>query len=85
MTTPYERTRALLQTKQFLHRLASLGDDAIPLSMQIEAEALLRHYPGLVDIEAAHTASPDVFGPLLREEWDSFLKDGPAVSDDFEK
>jgi hypothetical protein len=60
MTTPYERTRALLQTREFLRRKAALGDP----DMRAEAKALLRHYPGLVDIEAAHTASPDVFGPV---------------------
>ena len=60
MTTPYERTRALLQTREFLRLYAALGDP----EMRANAAALLRHYPGLVDIEAAHTASPDVFGPV---------------------
>jgi hypothetical protein len=65
MTTPFERTRSLVQTRDFLHRLTSLGDDAIPLSMQIEAEAVLAHYPTLQDIEAAHKANPEFFGPVL--------------------
>jgi len=64
MTTPFERTRALLQTRDFLHRLTSLGDDAIPLSMQIEAEALLARYPTLSDIETAHKSNPEIFGPV---------------------
>jgi len=64
MTTPYERTRSLVQTKDFLRRLTSLGDDAIPLSMQVEAGALLQHYPTLQDIEIAHKANPDIFGPV---------------------
>lgn len=63
MTTPYERTRALVQTKQFLHELCSL-DDAIPLSMLRAAEELLRHYPTLADIEVAHKSNPDTFGPV---------------------
>ena len=64
MTTPYERTRALVQTKDFLRQLTSLGDDAIPLSMQVEAEALLQHYPTLQEIETAHKSNPEVYGPV---------------------
>jgi hypothetical protein len=60
MTTPYERTRALLQTREFLRRYAALGDP----EMRDKAKALLRHYPTLADVAAAHTASPDVFGPV---------------------
>lgn len=45
MTTPYERTRALVQTRNFLQRLASLGEDVIPISLLNEAEALLSALP----------------------------------------
>ena len=61
--TPYERTRSLVQTKQFLHELCSL-DDAIPLTMLLVAQDLLRHYPSLTDIEIAHKSNPDTFGPV---------------------
>ncbi|MDR7307959.1 BPSL0761 family protein [Rhodoferax saidenbachensis] len=64
MTTPYQRTRSLVLTKEFLHRLCSLGDDVLPLTMVTEAEALLRHFPTLRDIEAAHKELPEVFGPV---------------------
>lgn len=64
MTTPYERTRALVQTRDFLQRLATLGDDAVPISLLMEAEALFRHYPGLAHIELAHKALPMFFGPV---------------------
>lgn len=64
MTTPYERTRALVKTKDFLRRLSSLGDDVVPLAIAIEAEALLRHYPALAQIELAHKALPMFFGPV---------------------
>lgn len=64
MTTPYERTRALVLTKEFLRRLSSLGDDAVPLAIATEAEALLRHYPTLQDIELAHRANPELYGPV---------------------
>lgn len=63
MTTPYERTRALVLTKDFLRRLSSLGDDAVFIALAGEAEALLRHYPTLQEIEIAHRANPEVFGP----------------------
>jgi hypothetical protein len=64
MTTPYESTRALVNTRDFLQRLATLGDDAVPISLLMEAEALLRHYPGLAHIELAHKALPMFFGPV---------------------
>jgi hypothetical protein len=53
-----------VQTRDFLHRLASLGDDAIPLSMQVQVDALLEHFPGLAEIEAAHKSNPEIFGPV---------------------
>nr|WP_315232434.1 BPSL0761 family protein [uncultured Albidiferax sp.] len=65
MTTPYERTRALVQTRDFLQRLATLGDDAVPISLLMEAETLLRHYPVVAQIELAHKALPMFFGPVL--------------------
>ena len=63
MTTPYQRTRTLVQTRQFLHELCAL-DDAIPLPMLVAAQDLLRHYPSLADIEIAHKSNPDTFGPV---------------------
>ena len=63
MTTPYLRTRSLVLTKELLRRLSSLGDDVVPLSISVEAEELLRHYPTLKDIELAHKSNPEVFGP----------------------
>lgn len=64
MTTPYECTRALVGTSDFLQRLATRGDVAAPISLAIEAEALLRHYPPLTKIELAHRALPMFFGPV---------------------
>lgn len=63
MTTPFQRTKALVLTKELLRRLSSLGDDVVPLSISVEAEALLRHYPTLLEIDSAHKASPKIFGP----------------------
>jgi hypothetical protein len=64
MKVPFERTRALVLTKDFLRRLSSLGDDVVPLAISVEAETLLRHYPALAQIELAHQALPQFFGPV---------------------
>ena len=64
MTTPFQRTKALVLTKELLRQLSSLGDDAVPIGLAVEAEALLRHFPTLADIELAHKANPEVFGPV---------------------
>jgi hypothetical protein len=64
MTTPFERTRALVQTKNFLLRLSVLGAEVVPRAIAVEAEALLRHYPDFTHLELAHQALPMFFGPV---------------------
>lgn len=52
MTLPYERTRSVLNTQQFLLRLATPyggGLKRIPNDVRAEARRLLRHYPSWVD------------------------------------
>ncbi|MDO8450334.1 MAG: BPSL0761 family protein [Rhodoferax sp.] len=65
MTTPYERTRTLIECKQFLSQLADPArapwDSA---ELQRIASWLLRHYPTLLNIESAHEALPDLYGPV---------------------
>lgn len=56
MTIPYERTRALILTRELLKRLAAEGTH--------NAAQLLKHYPNLAEIEAAHKALPEIFGPV---------------------
>lgn len=51
MTTPSERTAAVLRTRAFLMELANPSVDAIPPDVASIAQSLLRHYPGLADIE----------------------------------
>lgn len=60
MTTPRERTLAVLQTRRFLRRLANMED--LPEAIRLEAERLLRHYPGSVHIGYAAVAWPTHFG-----------------------
>lgn len=65
MTIPFERTRALIECKQFL---TELSDPARapwdPVELQRIATWLLRHYPTLLNIESAHEALPDLYGPV---------------------
>lgn len=65
MTVPFERTRALIQTKEFLEAMMDpRRTPRTPKWMRGKAKSLLRHYPGLAEIEAAHKALPDEFGPV---------------------
>ena len=67
MTIPFERTRALIECKQFLTQLADPARSPWdPLELQRIATWLLRHYPTLPNIESAHEASPDLYGPVPR-------------------
>ncbi|MEJ8816040.1 BPSL0761 family protein [Variovorax ureilyticus] len=46
MTTPYERTRALLYTREFLEELQSIQKwPQLPDTLRRRAKALARHYP----------------------------------------
>ncbi|CDG51734.1 conserved hypothetical protein [Halomonas sp. A3H3] len=68
MTTPSERTRAIIQTHEFLTELSRshhLAED-----IRTEAKRLLRHYPSKREmLEAAHVeqhlAEGTVFQPMF--------------------
>lgn len=65
MTTPYERTRSLIQTKAFLEALLNPKQTPrAPQAVREEARRLLRHYPGYAEIELAHQELPDWYGPV---------------------
>lgn len=65
MTIPFERTRALIGTKEFLEAMLDPKQTPrTPRWMRGRAKALLKHYPGLCEIEMAHQALPDKFGPV---------------------
>lgn len=65
MTTPYERTRAILETKSLLLKLVDTKrQPRMPKSVREHAEYLLRHYPAHVDIEAAHKALPELYASV---------------------
>jgi hypothetical protein len=58
MTTPDERTQAVLLTREFLNRLAYSRAAGVPESIRHEAKALLRHYPDPGDMEVVHGTCP---------------------------
>lgn len=57
MTMPHERTRAVLQTREFLKGLAG-KEPGIPQAVRQEAERLLRHYPDELDLAITAKALP---------------------------
>jgi hypothetical protein len=66
VTTPSERTRAVLHTREFLRWVKSADLTAeVFAQMKREARLLLRHYPSSVDMEIAHLSCPMWFGASL--------------------
>jgi hypothetical protein len=65
MTIPLERTRAVLQTKEFLLELQDpTKSPGVPEEVRREANRLLRHFPSTWDLNAAHRGAPDWWGPV---------------------
>lgn len=65
MTTAYERTRALISTREMLKRLQDPGQTRrVPGWLRAEAAGLLQHYPTYEQIEQVHQALPDSYGPV---------------------
>jgi len=76
MTMPSERTRSVLQTKEFLQRVLSAEmTPEVFMRLKSEARALLRHYPSTIDMHLAHLACPQWFGATLERK-------GPMPPDD---
>lgn len=48
MTLPYERTRAVVQTREFLVELSRNTD--LTEAIRLEAKRLLRHFPSKADV-----------------------------------
>lgn len=65
MTIPYERTRALVETKHFLQELQDPKlTPRVPAAVREIARKLLRHYPVYAEIEMVHKALPLFYGPV---------------------
>lgn len=59
MTTPHERTRALLHTREFLDELCdSQQTPDVPDTVRLSARRLLRHYPEARHLDEAAVAWP---------------------------
>lgn len=61
MTTPYERTKAVTDTREFLQMIASANRVDCHGNFQSVAERLLRHYPLDVDLDVSAAALPGVW------------------------
>ncbi|KGW25118.1 hypothetical protein Y045_6118 [Burkholderia pseudomallei MSHR2451] len=61
MTTPYERSKSVIETREFLQMLASTGDIANRTHVQLVAVRLLRHYPLDIDLEMSAAALPGIW------------------------
>lgn len=61
MTTPYERTKAVIETRELLQLLASFDGPATPSAIQDLARQLLRHFPLDVDIAVSAAALPGIW------------------------
>jgi hypothetical protein len=64
MTTPFSRTKALVQTKELLQQLADTAAPGVPDDVRLRAQALLPSFPTLADIEALRKAAPELMGPV---------------------
>lgn len=61
MTMPDERTKAVVETRDFLRLLAVAGEVTIPGLIQSVATGLLRHYPLDVDLAVSALALPEIW------------------------
>jgi len=61
MTTPSERTKAVIETRRFLQALASDDGHTEPTDIRESAKRLLRHYPLDIDISVSASAFPSIW------------------------
>lgn len=61
MTTAYERTKAVIETRKLLQLLGSSADTTTRNEIRDTALLLLRHYPLDVDIEISAAAMPGIW------------------------
>jgi hypothetical protein len=61
MTMPYERTKAVIETRVLLQSLASPDGPAVPDRIRDLARQLLRHFPLDVDLDVSATALPSLW------------------------
>jgi hypothetical protein len=65
VTTAHQRTRSILQTREFLSGLASAEAwPELPSQVRDEARRLLRHYPEPWHISRLHERMPEEWGSI---------------------
>jgi len=77
MTTAHERTRSVIQTRQFLKALSSgLPAAGVPADVRREALRLLTHFPEDIHLDHAAIAWPQMWAPVSppREGAPSYLE-----------
>jgi hypothetical protein len=79
MTTPAERTKAVVDTRQFLEMLASAEEVTIRGLVQSVAIGLLRHYPLNVDLDVSARALPEIWAQPTVERPDELRACGRVV------
>ena len=67
MTMPYERTKAVIETRELLQLLAGSDGSAVPSTIHEHARQLLRHFPLDVDLDVSAAALPGVWAPVPRK------------------
>lgn len=69
MTTPEQRTKAVIEARDFLRTLATAEEVTIRGLVQSVAVCLLRHYPNELDIAVSAAALPGVWAdPMAKDE-----------------
>lgn len=64
MTTPSERTRALIQAKELLESLLSSEEwPTLPPELRQQSRVVLRHFPRRSDLERLNRLAPEQYGP----------------------
>jgi hypothetical protein len=66
VTTPYERTKAVIGTREFLQTLAVAEEISVPGLVQSVALSLLRHFPLPIDVDVSAAALPGLWAPSVR-------------------
>ncbi|MGF6635524.1 BPSL0761 family protein [Paraburkholderia sp. MM6662-R1] len=67
MTTPAERTKAVVDARDFLQMLSNAEEVTIRGLVQSVAIGLLRHYPSNVDLDASASALPGLWAHPIVE------------------
>jgi hypothetical protein len=75
MTTPDERTKAVIGARGFLEILARADEVNISHLVQSVATGLLRHYPRDLDLRVSASAAPNVWS--YPERGQASNEDGP--------